>query len=161
MVSLFYHFWVYFCMSPFSCIITCVFYMHYSLSLVAVICGVRCYWNVLNDCGVDVDKLYTPENIVVLWLLYPYRIITLGPPHCAVFPKCSIPETRNQGLRPCFGYKYKVQPYHSSVIHWRSDWHSLCNVGCCLHGWLPEQSSPHTFIIRAWDVSMCVFNYSQ
>jgi len=27
---------------------------------------------------VDVDKLYTPENIVVLWLLYPSRIITLG-----------------------------------------------------------------------------------
>ena len=27
---------------------------------------------------VDVDKLYTPDNIVVLWLLYPYRIITLG-----------------------------------------------------------------------------------
>jgi len=28
---------------------------------------------------VDVDKLYTPGNIVVLWLLcvYPYRIITL------------------------------------------------------------------------------------
>jgi len=25
-----------------------------------------------------VDKLYTPDNIVVLWLLYPYRIITLG-----------------------------------------------------------------------------------
>ena len=24
-----------------------------------------------------VDKLYTPDNIVVLWLLYPYRIITL------------------------------------------------------------------------------------
>ena len=27
---------------------------------------------------VDVDKLYTPKNIVVLRLLYPYRIITLG-----------------------------------------------------------------------------------
>jgi len=26
-----------------------------------------------------VDKLYTPDNIVVLWLLYPYRIITLDP----------------------------------------------------------------------------------
>ena len=25
-----------------------------------------------------VDKLYTPDNIVVLWLLYPYRIIPLG-----------------------------------------------------------------------------------
>ena len=25
-----------------------------------------------------VDKLYTPDNIVVLRLLYPYRIITLG-----------------------------------------------------------------------------------
>jgi len=25
-----------------------------------------------------VDKLYTPDNTVVLWLLYPYRIITLG-----------------------------------------------------------------------------------
>ena len=25
-----------------------------------------------------VDKLYTPDNIVVLWLLYPYRIIILG-----------------------------------------------------------------------------------
>ena len=24
-----------------------------------------------------IDKLYTPDNIVVLWLLYPYRIITL------------------------------------------------------------------------------------
>ena len=27
---------------------------------------------------VDVDKLYTPDDIVVLWLSYPYRIITLG-----------------------------------------------------------------------------------
>jgi len=27
---------------------------------------------------VDIDKLYTPDNIVVLWLLYPYTIITLG-----------------------------------------------------------------------------------
>ena len=25
-----------------------------------------------------VDKLYTPDNIVLLWLLYPYRVITLG-----------------------------------------------------------------------------------
>jgi len=25
-----------------------------------------------------VDKLYTPDNIVVLWLLYPYRIINVG-----------------------------------------------------------------------------------
>ena len=25
-----------------------------------------------------VDKLYTADNIVVLWLLYPNRIITLG-----------------------------------------------------------------------------------
>ena len=24
------------------------------------------------------DKLYTLDNIVLLWLLYPYRIITLG-----------------------------------------------------------------------------------
>ena len=24
------------------------------------------------------DKLYTFDNVVVLWLLYPYRIITLG-----------------------------------------------------------------------------------
>jgi len=27
---------------------------------------------------VDVDKLYTSDNIVVLRLLYPYRIITLA-----------------------------------------------------------------------------------
>jgi len=27
---------------------------------------------------VGVDKLYTADNIVVLWLLHPYRIITLG-----------------------------------------------------------------------------------
>ena len=27
---------------------------------------------------VDVDKLYTPDNIAVLRLLYPYRIVTLG-----------------------------------------------------------------------------------
>ena len=27
---------------------------------------------------VDVDKLYTPDNTVVLLLLYRYRIITLG-----------------------------------------------------------------------------------
>jgi len=26
----------------------------------------------------DFDKLYTPRNIVVLWLLYPYRIINVG-----------------------------------------------------------------------------------
>jgi len=25
-----------------------------------------------------VDKLYTPDKIVVLWLLYSYRFITLG-----------------------------------------------------------------------------------
>ena len=25
-----------------------------------------------------IDKLYTPANIVVSWMLYPYRIITLG-----------------------------------------------------------------------------------
>ena len=25
-----------------------------------------------------VDKLDTPDNIVLIWLLYPYRIITLG-----------------------------------------------------------------------------------
>ena len=31
---------------------------------------------------VDVDKLYTPDNIVVLWLLYPYSIITLGTHSC-------------------------------------------------------------------------------
>ena len=32
----------------------------------------------MAETCVDVDKLYTPDNIVVLRLLYPYIIITLG-----------------------------------------------------------------------------------
>ena len=52
-------------------------------------CNNMCYLVCLWQCsvraesvhapwGAVVDKLYIPDNVVVLWLLYPYRIITLG-----------------------------------------------------------------------------------
>ena len=37
-----------------------------------------CWWPQQQWPKHVVDNLYTPDNIVVLWRLYPYRIITLG-----------------------------------------------------------------------------------